>query len=99
LSSAFGWPEVLNEPAATALPLFSAAETAVRFGFVLELMSSLLLVPAAYGLAQALTRGSAAVRVLTAFGVAGALFQLLGRPFEHHRAPWPVVARVTVTLT
>ena len=78
LGAAFGWPAVLDEPGTVALPLFAEAETAVRVGFVLELVSSLLLVPAAFGLAVALGRDTAAVRALTTFGVAGALFQMLG---------------------
>lgn len=78
LGAAFNWPAVLDEPGRTALPAFGADESVIRAGFYAELLSSLLLVPAAYGLSQALSRGSQAARVLTTFGVAGALFQILG---------------------
>lgn len=78
LGTAFGWPDVLDEPGTSALPKFAAAETAVRIGFVLQLLSSLLLVPAAFGLQAALTRGDTAAKVLTVFGVGGALYQCLG---------------------
>ncbi len=78
LGAVFDWPAVLDEPGTVALPAFSAEETAIRIGFYAELLSSLLLVPAAYGIARALGRGSDALRVLTTFGVAGALFQVLG---------------------
>jgi hypothetical protein len=78
LGAAFDWPAVLDEPGTVALPAFSADETVIRVGFYAELLSSLLLVPAAYGLRRALGRGSEAMRVFTAFGVAGALFQVLG---------------------
>lgn len=85
LGAVFGWPDVLDEPGAVALPEFSRAEESIRFGFYLQLVSSLLLVPAAVGVQVALTRGSAAARVFTGFGVAGALFQLLGW------VRWPIV--------
>src|SRR3954468_17457224 len=88
LATAFGWPGVLDEDAATALPAFAAAETAVRAGFVLMLFSSVLIVPAAYGLEQALARPGAAARALTMFGVAGALFQVLGW------VRWPITVPV-----
>lgn len=78
LGAAFDWPAVLDEPGTSALPAFAAEATTIRIGFYAELLSSLLLVPAAYGLQRALGRGSDALRVLTAFGVAGALFQVLG---------------------
>lgn len=78
LGAVFDWPAVLDEPGTVALPAFSEATGGIRFGFTLELLSSLLLVPAAYGLAAALTRGGPAARALTTFGVAGALFQVLG---------------------
>lgn len=85
LGAAFGWPDVLAEPGTVALPLFAAAEAQIRFGFGLQLLSSLLLVPAAIGVQRALTRGGDAVRTLTTFGVVGALFQILGW------VRWPIV--------
>ena len=88
LATAFGWPGVLEERGATALPAFAAAEGAVRTGFVLMLLSSVLIVPAAYGLEQALARPGAAARALTTFGVAGALFQVLGW------VRWPITVPV-----
>ena len=83
LGAVFDWPAVLDEPGTVALPKFAEAETAIRFGFVLELVSSLVLVPAAIGLRDVLGRGGSdrrdlAARVLAAFGIAGALFQVLG---------------------
>lgn len=78
LSTQFGWPAVLDEPGSTVLPEFAAHETAVRAGFYLMLVSSLVLVPAAFGVEQALTRGTPGARAMTTFGVAGALFQILG---------------------
>lgn len=85
LSSVFGWPDVLDEPGTVALPAFSEDASVIRGAFYLQLVSSLLLVPAAIGVQAALTRGTAAVRVFTAFGAAGAIVQLLGW------VRWPVV--------
>ncbi|WP_158220475.1 DUF4386 family protein [Kineosporia sp. A_224] len=78
LSVSFGWPAVLDEPGTTVLPLFAASETSLRAGFYLMLVSSLVLVPAAFGLEAALTRATPGTRAMTVFGVAGALFQILG---------------------
>jgi hypothetical protein len=78
LNAAFGWPAVLDEPGTTVLPLFAASETAIRAGFYLMLVSSLVLVPAAFGVEAALTRPTSGTRAMTMFGVAGALFQILG---------------------
>ena len=62
LSAAFGWPGVLGDPGASVLPRFTEHELAVRGGFTLMLVSSLLLVPAAYGLEQALGRPTRGLR-------------------------------------
>jgi hypothetical protein len=78
LSTVFDWPAILDEPGATVLPAFAQDEQLIRLGFILMLFSSLALIPAAYGLEAVLTRSSPAARAVTAFGVAGALFQLLG---------------------
>lgn len=78
LSVQFGWPAVLDEPGTTVLPLFASEEAAIRAGFYLMLVSSLLLVPAAFGVEAALTRSTPGARAMTTFGVAGALFQILG---------------------
>lgn len=74
----FGWPAVLDEPGTVVLPAFAADEQAIRAGFYLLLVSSLLLVPGAYAVEAALTRPTAGTRAMTVFGVAGALFQILG---------------------
>ena len=79
LSSAFGWPDILDAPGTKALPSFLAAESAVRTAFYLLLLSSLLLIPVAIYLEQ-LVGGPArpGVRVVTAFGVLGGFAQILG---------------------
>jgi hypothetical protein len=79
LSSAFGWPDVLDAPGSEALPSFLASESAVRTAFYLLLVSSLLLIPVAIYLEQ-LVGGPArpGVRVVTAFGVLGGFAQILG---------------------
>jgi len=79
LSTAFGWPDVLDEPGSTVLPRFLAAESAVRTAFSLLLVSSLLLIPAAIYLEQLFgDRPGPGVRVVTAFGVLGGFAQILG---------------------
>lgn len=78
LAVVFGWPAVLDEPGTVVLPRFAADEAAIRAGFYLLLVSSLVLVPAAYAVEATLTRPTAGTRAMTVFGVAGALFQILG---------------------
>ena len=58
-----------------ALPAFVAESAAIRLGFALELVSSLLLVPAILGLGHLI---GPAARVWTVFGVAGVFVQTLG---------------------
>jgi hypothetical protein len=79
LSSAFGWPEVLDAPGGEALPAFAAAESGIRTAFYLLLISSLLLIPAAIHLEHVVggtTRPAA--RTVTTFGVLGGFAQILG---------------------
>lgn len=78
LGSAFGWPDVLDEPGSTALDKYIAAETAIRLGFYAMTLSSLLLIPAAIALQAATVADHTAARVVTAFGVLGAFAQMLG---------------------
>jgi Domain of unknown function (DUF4386) len=79
LSSALGWPDVLDSPGAEALPQFAASASAYRSAFYLMLLSSLLLIPAAIYLEDLIGgRSRAAVRSVTALGVLGAFAQLLG---------------------
>lgn len=75
LSTTFGWPARLDDHAATALPAFVAQAGAIRTGFALELVSSLLLIPAVIGLGQLI---GPPARWWTVFGVAGAFAQILG---------------------
>ena len=81
----FGWPGILDQRAAVALPVFAHDATVISAAFYLQLVSSLLMVPAAIGVRAALTRATPAARVFTTFGIAGALFQVLGW------VRWPVV--------
>jgi hypothetical protein len=78
LGTQFGWPAVLDEPGTVALDAFVESEQWVRAGFYVFLVSSLLLVPAAIGAQDGLTRGQTAARAITAFGVLGAFAQMLG---------------------
>jgi hypothetical protein len=78
LGSQFGWPDVLDERGTTALDKFLDAQAAIRAGFYVMALSSLAMIPAAFGLQAATARDLTAARVVTAFGVLGAFAQLLG---------------------
>ena len=77
LGTQFGWPDVLDQPGTTALDAFVEAETAARIGFTVFTASSLVLIPAALGVQQALAPGLAG-RTVAAFGVLAAFAQVLG---------------------
>ena len=78
LASAFGWPDVLDEPGVSALDRYVDAEPGIRAGFYVMTLASLALIPAAFGLQAAISRDHTAARVVTAFGVLGAFAQMLG---------------------
>ncbi len=78
LAPAFDWPAVLDEPGVTALDKYVDAEAAIRTGFYVMALASLVLVPAAFGLQAAVSRDRAAARAVTAFGVLAAFAQMLG---------------------
>jgi hypothetical protein len=88
LAAVFEWPDRLDDPAAVALPAFAADATAIRFGFALQLLGSLLMIPGVIGLGRLVGRSTVGTRVLTVFGVAGALIQTLGW------VRWPIVVPV-----
>lgn len=84
LAAAYGWPAVLDEPAAVVLPAFAAAQTAVVAGFLLQTLLSVALVPIAIGVhLQVSSReagGGPRLWPLTVvgFGVLAGLTQTLG---------------------
>lgn len=79
LALAYGWPAVLDEPAAVVLPAFAAAQTAVVAGFLLQTLLSIALVPISIGLHRE-TGGGTRLWPLTvaALGVLSGLTQTLG---------------------
>ncbi len=78
LGSAFGWPDVLDEPGTSALDKYIAAQGTIQSGFYAMTLSSLVLIPAAFGLQAAFAKDGAAARAVTAIGVLGAFAQMLG---------------------
>ncbi len=79
LAAAYGWPAVLDEPAAVVLPAFAAAQTAVVAGFLLQTLLSVALVPITIGLHREVGGGSRLWPLTVAgFGVLAGLTQTLG---------------------
>ena len=78
LAGAFGWPAVLGESAAVALPAFAAAAPAVVSGFLLFTLLSVALVPISLGLHRIIGGGGLWLSTVTAFGVLSGLTQTLG---------------------
>jgi Domain of unknown function (DUF4386) len=79
LSAAFGWPAVLGEPAAVALPMFAANQAAIVTGFYLFALLSVLLVPISLGFHRLTSSGGALLApTVTAFGILAGVFQLMG---------------------
>ncbi len=86
LGAAYGWPAVLDEPAAVVLPAFAAAQGAVVAGFLLQTLLSVALAPISIGLHRE-TGGGTRLWPLTvaALGVLSGLAQTLGW------IRWPIV--------
>ncbi len=78
LAVAFGWPAVLGEPAAVALPAFAAAAPAVVTGFMLFTLLSVALVPISIGIHRVIGSGGLWLPTVTAFGILSGLTQTLG---------------------
>lgn len=81
LGAVFGWPAVLDEPAATALAAFDAARAPIVAGFVLFTLLSVALVPISIGLHLLVAERRPAglwLASVTVFGVLGGLAQTLG---------------------
>ena len=79
LGAAYGWPAVLDEPAAVVLPAFAAAQAAVVAGFLLQTLLSIALVPISVGLHLEAGGGTGLWPLtVTAFGVPSGLAQTLG---------------------
>lgn len=86
LGAAYGWPAVLDEPAAVVLPAFAAAQTAVVAGFLLQTLLSVALVPITIGLHHEVGGGSRLWPLTVAgFGILSGLTQTLGW------IRWPIV--------
>jgi hypothetical protein len=80
LGAAIGWPGSLGDPAATALPRLLENEGAVRAGYAVYLLYSVLFLPVAVWTTRALTGGSqsALARVAVGFAVASVLARTIG---------------------
>lgn len=86
LAAAYGWPAVLDEPAAVVLPAFAAAQAAVVAGFLLQTLLSVALVPIAIGLHREVGGGTRLWPLTVAgFGILSGLTQTLGW------IRWPIV--------
>lgn len=79
LTTAFGWPAVLGEPAAVALPKFAANQTTIVMGFYLFALLSVLLIPISLGFHRlTASEGGLLAPTVTVFGVLAGAFQLMG---------------------
>jgi hypothetical protein len=81
LSVRFGWPDILDAPAAEVLPAFAEVAGTVQVLFLLQMAGSLVLVPGVVALHLLLARSrgtDAALLTVTTFGVLAPLVQSLG---------------------
>lgn len=79
LAAAYGWPAVLDEPAAVVLPAFAAAQATIVAGFLLQTALSVALVPISIGLHRETGGGTRLWPLSVAvFGVLSGLTQTLG---------------------
>jgi Domain of unknown function (DUF4386) len=80
LGSAIGWPASLDEPASRNLPLILEQDGAVKLGYSLYLLYSILFWPLAALLSKVLARGenSAILSIASGFGALSALARASG---------------------
>ena len=81
LSVTFGWPDILDAPAAEALPSFAEVAATVRTLFILQMAGSLILIPGVIALHRLLARSrgtDTALLTVTAFGIIAPVVQSLG---------------------
>ena len=81
LSVQFGWPDILDAPAAEVLPAFAEIAGTVQTLFLLQMAGSLVLIPGVIALHLLLARSrgtDAALLTVTAFGVLAPVIQSLG---------------------
>lgn len=78
LGSAISWPTTLGDPAATALPRLLENEGAVRLGYILYLLYSVLLLPVGIILARRLIASPTVAAVAGAFIAVSAALRGIG---------------------
>ena len=81
LAARFGWPEILDAPAAEVLPAFAEIAGTVQTLFLMQMAGSLVLIPGVIALHLLLARSrgtDAALLTVTAFGVLAPVIQSLG---------------------
>jgi hypothetical protein len=81
LGAAINWPASLDEPAAVMLPAILAQASAVRIGYTIYMLYSVLFWPVALLVARLVSGGEAlspSLRIAAGFGVASALARCIG---------------------
>ncbi len=81
LGAAINWPASLSEPASMVLPLISAQAGAVRMGYFIYLLYSILFWPTALLVVRVVARSDSygpLLRIAAGFGIASAVARTLG---------------------
>ena len=97
LGSAINWPASLDEPASVVLPLIAAQSSAVRLGYFLYLLYSVLFWPVALLVVRSVAgRGAPGLllQLAAGFGVASAVLRTLG--IIRWLFPMPLLAQTYV---
>ncbi|MDX1991219.1 MAG: DUF4386 domain-containing protein [bacterium] len=93
LGAAINWPASLDEPASVVLPQLVAQESAVRVGYLVYLIYSILFWPVAFMTVRVLsgnTQENPLLRLAVGFGIASAVARTLG--IIRWLVPMPVLA-------
>jgi hypothetical protein len=97
LGAAIGWPASLGEPASVNLPLILEEAGAVKFGYFVYLIYSVLILPLAVLTARVIRRDqpeSTILQMAVGFGVVSAAMRVLG--IIRWLIPMPVLAQIYV---
>ncbi len=95
LGAAINWPASLDEPASVNLPLILAQATAVKLGYSLYLLYSVLIIPVAFVISRTVAGGkgpNTLLHIANGFAIGSAVLRVLG--IIRWLIPMPILARI-----
>lgn len=95
LGAAINWPASLDEPASVNLPLILEQAGAVKLGYFLYLLYSVLIIPVAFAISRIIGNAqgnNTLLQIATGFAIGSAVLRVLG--IIRWLIPMPILARI-----